>query len=93
MDDLGKGGDDLGGDARSVVEIVRTGSEIGVDEGAARTRERQRGRACKPPRIGPSASTSATPAIAAKEGSRFGRSQRRTVEGMEMRTFGDEQGA
>jgi hypothetical protein len=35
----------------------------------------------------------ATPANAAKEGSRLGRSQRRTVEGVEMRTFGDKEGA
>ena len=34
--------------------------------------------ACKSPRIGPPASTSTTPATAAKEGSRCGRSQRRT---------------
>ena len=54
-----------------------------------RQRERQRGCACKPPRIGPAASTSATPAIAAKEGSRCGRSRRRAVEGVEMRTFGE----
>ena len=56
-----------------------------------RQRERQRGRACRSPRIRPAASTPATPATAAKEGSRSGRSRRRTVEGMEMRTFGDKQ--
>ena len=35
------------------------------------------------------ASTPATPAIAAKEGRRCGRSRRRAVEGVEMRTFGE----
>ena len=39
--------------------------------------------------VRPAASTPATPAIATKEGSRCGRSRRRTIEGMEMRTFGE----
>ena len=40
-------------------------------------------------RIRPAASTPATRAFAAKEGSRRSRSHRRTVEGVEMRTFGE----
>jgi hypothetical protein len=75
----------------SVVEIVRTRSEVDVDEGGCSpTRARARC-ACRPSRIRPAASTPATPAIAPKEGSRCGRSLRRTVDGVEMRTFGDEQ--
>ena len=44
--------------------------------------------ACKPPRIGPSASTSTTLATAAKEG----RQRSRTAERADMRTFGEEEG-
>ena len=43
-------------------------------------------------RIKPAASTPVTRAIAAKEGRRCGRSRRRAVEGVEMRTFGEQQG-
>ena len=63
-----------------------------VDEGG-RSPTRARARcACRSSRIRPAASTPATPAVATKEGSRCGRSRRRTVEGMEMRTFGECQG-
>jgi hypothetical protein len=69
--------------------LVRTGSEVGLDEGGCSpTRARARC-ACRSSRIESAASTPATLAIAAKEGSRCGRSQRRTVEGVETRTFGD----
>ena len=74
-----------------VTRLVRTGSQVGVDEGGCSpTRARARC-ACRLSRIRPAASTPAAPAIAAKEGSRCGRSRRRTVEGMEMRTFGQQQ--
>ena len=67
--------------------LVRTGSEVGVDEGrCSPTRARARG-ACRLSRITPAGSTPATPAIAAKEGSRRGQSQHRTAEGVEMRTL------
>ena len=70
---------------------VRTGSEVGVGEGGCSpTRARARC-ACSSSRIRPTASTPATPAIAAKEGSRRGRSQRRTVVVVEMRTFAEKQ--
>ena len=73
------------------VVVVRTGSEVGVDEsGCSPTRARPRC-ACRSSRIRPAAGTPATPAIAAKEGSRCGGSQLRTVEGVEMRTFGARQ--
>jgi hypothetical protein len=72
-----------------VADFVRTGSEVCVDEGdCCPTRARARC-ACKSSRIRPAASTPATPAIAAKEGSRRGRSRRRTAVVMEMRTFGE----
>ena len=72
----------------SLPAVVRTGSEVGVDEGGCSpTRARARC-ACRSSRIRPAASTPAAPAIAAKEGSRRSRSQRRTVEGVEI-TFGE----
>ena len=55
-----------------VPQLVRTGSEVGVDEGGCSpTRARARC-ACRSSRIRRAASTPATPAIAAKEGSRRG---------------------
>jgi hypothetical protein len=76
----------------ALLRLVRTGREVAVDEGGCSpTRARARC-ACRSSRIRPAASTSAAPAIAAKEGSRRGRSQRRTVEGVEMRTFGEDRG-
>ena len=75
---------------RVLPQVVRTGIEVGVDEGGCSpTRARARC-ACRSSWIWPAVSTPATPAIAAKEGSRCGRSQRRTVEGVEMRPFGEE---
>src|ERR1700733_2830308 len=72
--------------------IVQTGSEVGADEGGCSpTRARARC-ACRLSRIRSAVSTPATPAIAAKEGSRCGRSRRRTLEGVEMRTFGEYEG-
>jgi hypothetical protein len=72
--------------------LVQTESEVGVVEGGcAPTRARARC-TCRSSRIRPTASTPATPAIAANEGSRRGRSQRRSVDGMEMRTFGELRG-
>jgi hypothetical protein len=53
----------------SVVEIVRTGSEFGVEEGGCSPTRAGAGRACKVWRIRPAASTPATLAIAAKEAS------------------------
>jgi hypothetical protein len=77
----------------SVLVLVRRGSEVGVDEGGCSpTRARARC-ACRLSRIRPAASTPATPATAAKEGNRRGRSQRRTVEGVEMLTSGEERGS
>ena len=71
--------------------VVRTGSGVGVDEGGCSpTRATARAR-LQVVAVRPAASTPATPAIAAKEGSRRSRSQCRTVEGIEMRTSGDMQ--
>ena len=73
--------------ADALLPIVRTSSEVGVDEGGCSpTRARARC-ACRSSRIRPAASAPATPAIAATEGRRRGRSQRRTVEGVEMRAL------
>jgi hypothetical protein len=56
------------GSVDRVVLLVRTGSEVGVDEGGCSpTRARARC-ACRSSRIRPAASTPAAPAIAAKEG-------------------------
>ena len=74
-----------------VPQLVRTGSEVGVDEGGCSTTRARARCACRSSWIRPAVSTPATPAIAANEGSRCGRSHHRTVEGVEMRTFGDEQ--
>ena len=74
-------------------ELVRTRSGVGVDEGGCSPTRAGARCACRSSWIRPAASTPATPAIAAKEGSRRNRSQRRTVEGVEMRIFGDEQDA
>ena len=68
---------------------VRTDSEVAVDGGwllrhASGGLVRLQVTADRP-----AASISVAPAIAAKEGSRRGRSQRRTVEGVQMRSFGE----
>lgn len=62
-------------------EIVQTSREVGVDEGGCSATRATARCACTSPRIRPRASTLATPATAAKERSRRGRSQRWTVEG------------
>jgi hypothetical protein len=86
----GEAGGRKGSTARSS-NSVRIGSEVGVDGGYSPTRARARC-GCRSSRIRPAASTPAPLAIGAKEGSRCSRSRRRTVEGMEMRTCGDEEG-
>ena len=75
----------------SRLPFVRTGSEVGVDEGG-RSPTRARARcACRSSRIRLAASTPATPAIAVKEGSRraIAAADRQGVEmrTLEMRTF------
>ena len=76
----------------SLMLVVRTGSDVGFHEcGCSPTRARARC-ACGLSPIRPAASTPATPAIATKEGSRRGGSQRRSVDGLEMRLFGEYRG-
>ena len=77
-------------DARTLLRFARTSSDVGVDDGGCSATRATARCACTSPRIRPRARTSVTAATAAKEGSRCGRSQRRTVEGVEMRTFGEE---
>ena len=77
----------------ALLRVVRTGSEVGVDEGGCSPTRAEARCACRLSRIRSAAGTPATPAIAAKEGSRCGRLRRRTVEGMEMRTFGEKEGS
>jgi hypothetical protein len=65
----------------SLLRVVQTGSEVGADEGGCSpTRARARC-ACSSSRIRPAASTPATPAIAAKEGSRCGGHDARSSRG------------
>lgn len=89
MDDLGKGGGRLGGDARSVAEIVRTGSDQRFDQGVAPSREREPGAVAG--RLGQAGSKHTCDShTAAKEGRRRGRSQVGTSRA-EMRTFGEQE--
>jgi hypothetical protein len=74
---------------RHLLVVVRTGSEAGVDEGGCSSTRARARCACRLSLTRPAASTPASPAIAAEEGSRCGGHDARIVEGMEMRTFGD----
>ena len=75
------------------LDLVPSISDADVDAGDCSAGRATARCACKSPRIGLAASTSAAPAIAAKQGRVRAGHGAGTVDRPEMRTFGDKEGA